>query len=82
MMSAVSKLCRGSRRRDGPQPDLRDKSAQFALFRHHRQAAIGKWAPGKSLALPALHTLKHRFEIKTEEVPERNVRGFKGYRLK
>ena len=29
----------------------------------------------------ALHNLKHRFEIEIEEAPERNVHGFKGYRL-
>jgi integrase len=30
----------------------------------------------------ALHTLKHRYQVEIEEAPERNVHGFKGYRLK
>jgi hypothetical protein len=30
----------------------------------------------------ALHNLKHRFEIEIGEAPDRNVHGFKGYRLK
>jgi hypothetical protein len=29
----------------------------------------------------ALHTLKHRYKVEIEEAPERNVQGFKGYRL-
>ena len=30
----------------------------------------------------ALHALKNRFEVEIEEAPERNVHGFKEYRLK
>jgi hypothetical protein len=30
----------------------------------------------------ALFNLKHRFKVEIEEAPERNVHGFKGYRLK
>jgi hypothetical protein len=30
----------------------------------------------------AFHNLKHRFEVEIEEAQERNVHGFKGYRLK
>jgi len=30
----------------------------------------------------AMFNLKKRFEIEIEEAPERNVHGFKGYRLK
>ena len=30
----------------------------------------------------AKHKLIHEFEIEIEEAPERNIHGFKGYRLK
>ena len=30
----------------------------------------------------ALQNLKRRFKIEIEEAPERNIHGFKGYRLK
>lgn len=32
--------------------------------------------------LTGLFNLKHRFKVEIEEAPERNVHGFKGYRLK
>lgn len=41
------------------------------------------WSVIAAVALPApLFNLKHRFEVEIEEAPERNVHGFKGYRLK